>query len=105
MDIKTKMAEYRDSLVSMDEMYASIYDVKFRDNFDLVNMLYERMQNKTNPITDNELSEILTTLPLNLFKISEKLNELRLNREVIKLQNYDKKVEFQNIMSIILQMM
>ena len=100
MDIKAKMGEYRDSLVSMDEMYASIYDVKFKDNFELVNVLYERMQSKTNPITDSELSEILTTLPLNLFKISEKLNELRLNREVIKLQNYDKKAEFTRKISV-----
>lgn len=93
MDMKAKMGEYRDSLISMDEMYASIYDVKFKNNFELVNALYIRMQDKSNPITDSELSEILTTLPLNLFKISETLNELRLNREVIKLQNYDKRTE------------
>ena len=45
------------------------------------------MKSDIHPITDEELEYILTTFPLELFVISEQLNKIRLNSEVVKLKN------------------
>ena len=63
-----------------DELYNNIFAAAFQDVTDL----YKRMKSDTKPITDEELTYIITTLPLELFTISEALNKLRLKLEVAK---------------------
>lgn len=70
-----------------------IYDTQFSSYFEEERELYGRLKCKDRPITDEELSQILTIAPLNLFSVAEHLNKLRLRQEVIKLKNKQKKAD------------
>lgn len=70
-----------------DEMYNRIFADEFKD----LRQLKDKMKSERSPITDAELEEILTTLPLRLFDISEKLNSVRLESETIRLRMKDYK--------------
>lgn len=47
--------------------------------------LYNRMKSNSDPILDTELEWILTSLPLELFSVTEQLSKLKTAQEVIKL--------------------
>lgn len=47
--------------------------------------LYNRMKSNSDPILDGELEWILTSLPLELFSVTEQLSKLKTAQEVIKL--------------------
>lgn len=70
------------------------YDTAFKSCFDAVNEIHKNMQTQSRQITDTELEWTLTELPMQLFSISENLNKLRLDYEVIKLRKKAIKVEF-----------
>ena len=82
--------EYSADINAVQEFCNSIYDDNFAENFLKIRELYDHMKSNTHPITDEELEYILTTLPLELFTISERLNKIRLNCEVVKLKNKQK---------------
>ena len=82
--------EYSEDIAAIQEFCDSIYNENFAPNFAKVRELYDRMKSNVHPITDEELEYILTTFPLELFVISERLNKIRLNCEVIKLKNKQK---------------
>lgn len=62
------------------------YTERFSAYFSHVNTLYEKMHNVYTSITDSELEWILTTLPLELYSVSEKLNALNLDINIIKIE-------------------
>ena len=64
-----------------DEIYKDNFELYFKDT----KQLFKRLESKYRPITDEELEQILTLTPLQLFAVSEVLNRFRLNQEVIKL--------------------
>ena len=68
-----------------------MYNKIFADEFKDLRQLRDRMKSEKSPVTDAELEEILTTLPLRLFDISEKLNSVRLESETIRLRMKDYK--------------
>lgn len=76
----------QDSKAALEE-YNRVYDTQFAKYFSNMRDLYERLKSKSQPITQDELEQILTTVPLELFSASEALNSLRLQSEVIKLKN------------------
>ncbi|WP_302320422.1 hypothetical protein, partial [uncultured Duncaniella sp.] len=61
------MQEDIDSVVSWCN---KLYDDNFATYFKGERELFERLQSKTHPITDEELEWILTSLPLELFSVS-----------------------------------
>jgi len=63
----------------------NIYNKVFGDMFHEIFRLSSNMHDPDFKITDSELEWILTSLPLVLFQVSERLNGLRLEHEVIKL--------------------
>ena len=63
----------------------NLYDTKFSSYFAKQRILYERLQSKDQPITDIELEEILTAIPLELFQASEAVSQLRIRHEVVKI--------------------
>lgn len=63
----------------------TLYDEKFSGYFAKQRILYERLRSKDAPITDKELEEILTTIPLELFQASEAVSQLRIRHEVVKI--------------------
>lgn len=93
-DIRLVQQENEDDVIAVtswcDEMYDGIFAPYFKD----VRELYKRLQSKSRPITDDELEEILTMLPLNLFSVSESLNKFRTELEVHKMKMKQKKKEY-----------
>lgn len=73
-----------------DDIVEKEYTDKFADNFREVRKLYERLKSNVAPITDEELAYVLTTLPLELFDVSEKLNSIKLRCEILKLDEKHK---------------
>ena len=69
------------------------YKRNFKDCFDSVRVIQHRMQSQTRTISDSELETILTELPMQLFSISENLNKIRLEAEVIKLRKKQVKAD------------
>ena len=67
-----------------------IYTATFSEYFDTERKLYKRLKDSARPITDSELENILTTLPLQLFAASEALSQLKIRSEVVKLDIKDK---------------
>lgn len=82
-DIDNKFeADFDDVDKWVDEHYTK----SFSQYFDPVRKLISRMGDSFNPITDKELEEILSYIPLELFAVAEKLNDLKARIEVIKLR-------------------
>ncbi len=69
----------------------NMYDRMFSQPFIKVRELYHHMKSEIRVITDSELEWALTELPLELFNVAEILNQLRLEHEVIKLDNKQKR--------------
>lgn len=78
-----------------DNLYESIFAPTFTE----VQNLHARMKSERVPITDDELTYILTELPLDLFSVSESLNKLRLKLEVTKLENNKREVEYKRTLN------
>ena len=85
-DLTQSILTISEDLSVLTDNYDKIYDDYFKADFDKVDRLYLRCQSIKSPITDDELEEILTSLPLDLFNAAEKLNRLRLSQQVIKLK-------------------
>lgn len=62
------------------------YQDNFAEYFEDVRNLYRRLQSDNNPITDSELEQILIEVPLQLFAVSEQLNQFNAKIELLKLQ-------------------
>ena len=85
-DLKKVQSNIEPDMKAVDDWCNEIYDSQFSNYFKDIKELYLRFQNDKHPITDEELSIILTEVPLNLFSVSENINRIRLNHEVLKLK-------------------
>lgn len=92
-DLSTICAEYSQDIDSVRDWHEAKYRVLFGSIFDDVIRMQSRLASKERPITDEELEWTLTTFPLNLIQAAESLNQLRLELEVVKLNNATKKTE------------
>lgn len=90
IDLNSVMSENTKDIESVVSWCSEIYGEKFAEYFLNARVLFERVQSKTHPITDDELSQILIDLPMKLFDVSEVLNQFRLSYEVVKLRNKQK---------------
>lgn len=81
--IEDNYKEYIDDIQGwVDEQY----NKGFKNCFDKVRSIQKQMQSQSRQISDTELEWILTDLPLKLFTLSELLNKVKLEYEVIKLR-------------------
>ena len=87
---------YQEEISNMLDWIQHEYDVRFADYFRDVRKLFKRMQSEARPITDDELSQILINLPMTLFDVSEKLNEIKVAHEIVKLKVKQQKAEYIN---------
>ena len=78
---------YEDVLKEIDSVIQSLYAETFGELFEKVSNLYTRFKSHTQPISDEELEQILTELPLNLFTVAERLSSMKLRLAVTKLEN------------------
>lgn len=83
-------AEYTKDVSSTIDWCNELYQSKFASFFESQRYLYDRLKSKSKPITDEELEEILTYIPLQLFTVSEELSSFRTSYEVIKLKIKEK---------------
>lgn len=96
MTLHDVVSEYSHDTSAVHTFCDNIYVTYFASHFTKIRELYSRLKSEVNPITDDELEYILITFPLELISISEKLNNLRLDREVVKLKNKEKLEYFRN---------
>jgi hypothetical protein len=84
---------YEEEITGMIDWIQHEYDKRFSEYFKDVRSMFKRMQSESRPITDDELSWILVELPMILFDVSEKLNELKVATEVAKLKCKEREAE------------
>ena len=83
--------ECKQDLEAVSNYTAEIYNGAFSPYLKEVKELYTQVQDSDRvSLSDISLEWILTTLPLNLFTVSENLNDLRLRIEVLKLKSKEK---------------
>ena len=90
INISSVLSEYASDMSSVNKYCEDLYEQYFSQHFADVRDLYARMKSKVKPITDEELEYILTLFPMEMFAVSEALNKLRLQCEVVKLKNKEK---------------
>lgn len=93
IDLNEVLQENSEDIKAVIDYVTEIYDDKFASYFLDARVLFERLKSKTHPISDDELSQILIDLPLQLFDVSEVLNQFRLSHEVVKLKNKQKEAD------------
>ena len=69
----------------------NLYVKDFEDVFKDVLELYDGMDSEFRSISDSELEWIITGLPLELFAVSESLNNMKLGEQVIRLKTKELK--------------
>lgn len=80
------LSKSREELSPITDLYDTLYNDIFAKYFEDEHSLFERLKSKFKPVTDEELENILTMTPLNLYAVAEELNKFRLNVEVLKLR-------------------
>lgn len=93
MSLQQLIQDYSKDVDSIQAFCDDLYQNLFSYNFAEVRKLYQRMQSEHRIISDDELTYILTELPIELFTIAENLNKLRLQYEVVKLKNKERIAE------------
>lgn len=83
---------YSEELAVAKRDFDEMYDNLFGDYHAEVIEMYKRFQSDRRAITDDELNWILTTLPLLLFDVAEKLNGIKLEYSVISIKCKEAKI-------------
>lgn len=93
IDLNSAQRSMEEDIQSVDNWCEELYQKYFAEYFSRQRTLYTRLESKSHPITDSELEDILTSTPLDLFTVSEKLSSMKTSHEVIKLRNKQKMAE------------
>ena len=86
MDIQNIYSRHAEDVEALQTWCTQMYDTKFAKYFIIQENLYKRMNSSTTPITDAELESILMDIPLQLISVSEQLNSVKLEQELLKLK-------------------
>lgn len=93
IDLEQVNDSMKEDIDSVNRWVSKIYDEQFGEQFKGVRELFSRLESTSHPITDEEVNWVLTTLPLQLFTVSESLSQLRTKSDVIKMKNKQKRAE------------
>lgn len=93
IDLKELNSQYSEDIDAVTAWCNEIYEAKFASYFNTQRELYNRLNSKQHPITDSELEQILTEMPLDLFSVSEILSQFRVSQEVVKIKTTQKKAD------------
>lgn len=85
MNLQKTLEAISADIDEVNEWAENEYNKYFLQYFKGESELYNRMKSNSDPILDTELEWILTSLPLELFSVTEQLSKLRTAQEVIKL--------------------
>lgn len=91
-DLRQLAEEYKADLDEINDMAEEIYKKNFSNYFQVPKNLAAKLRSGSD-ISDNDLEDVLITVPLKLFEASESLNKFRLSLEVLKTRIRDKRVE------------
>lgn len=86
MSMREIANEYNEDIYEVKEWCDELYNEYFAIYFEKERELYVKLKDSQTPISDSDLEWILTTLPLELFDVAERLSTFKLNQEVIKLK-------------------
>lgn len=75
----------KEDFEAADNLVDEIYNKYFSSYFEKEQKLYQRFQDTSKPITDKELEWIITSLPLDLYAVSDALAQFKAHNEIIKL--------------------
>jgi hypothetical protein len=93
IDLENINDSVKEDIVSVTIWSNKLYEDNFSLLFSEAKILFERIKSSKHPITDEDLSWILTTLPLLLFEASEGISRFKLTEDVIKMRIKQKEVE------------
>ena len=85
IDISHAVDELKDDFSSADTLVDEIYNKCFARYFNRTKELEAAFQNKTTPITDAQLEDIIVGLPLDLIQVSTSLAQFKQHQEIVKL--------------------
>lgn len=86
IDLHEIDSEFQADIDAVKEWSTEIYESTFSEFFKDQRELYSKLKSKTHPITDDELELVLTTIPLELFTVSEVLSQFKISMEVVKIK-------------------
>lgn len=84
---------YTDKIESVESWCNQLYAEKFEVHFAGFRDVFKRLRSKGSKITDDELEELLITLPIKLFDASESLSVVRIASETVKIGSRLKETE------------
>lgn len=90
------MATLEEAITAYEAEAERIYNACFSEYFSSVHILKDRLYSEKRPITDSELEEVLTNLPLNLFLVAEKMEQLKLRVAIVNKYIKDRSYEFEH---------
>ena len=93
MNIDDLLNEHYNELPDIHIWIENRYNEIFGEAFTKMREAHKHMKSELRPISDSELEWALTELPMELFDVAESLNKLRLDYEVVKLENKRKRRE------------
>ena len=85
-DISRAIESLKEDFNSADALVSEIYDKYFARYFAKEIEMHTRFKDSEVPITDNELEWLITSLPLELFSVSNALAQFRQHNEIVKLK-------------------
>ncbi len=84
-DIKKVAEAYSDKIEAVEEWCDAQYTSRFDQHFNGFREIFKKLKRKGCKITDDELEELLITLPIKLFDASESLSVVRIAAETVKI--------------------
>lgn len=85
--------EISEDIEATQSWASELYNKSFGDYLKDVKALYSLLEDTKRPISDIELENILTTLPLQLITVSEVLSQFKISKEVVVLRVKQKEAE------------
>jgi hypothetical protein len=85
-DISRAAESLKEDFNSADALVTEIYDKYFAKYFKREIEMHLRFQDPDVPITDKELEWLITSLPLELFSVSNALAQFKQHNEIVKLK-------------------
>ena len=96
-DITRAIESLKEDFDSADALVSDIYNKYFAHYFAKENEMHTRFKDAEVPITDKELEWIITSLPLELFSVSNALSQFKQHNEIVKLKIKQRKSKDKDI--------
>lgn len=91
VDISKATESLREDFEAADSLVDEIYNKYFAERFKRISDLEVAFRNTDTPITDEQLEQIITAVPMDLYMISSNLAQFKQHHEIVKLTNKQRK--------------